>query len=45
MGPFGEEVRKDNGDKLIEVCEQNSLKILNGYFKPISTHGTRIHEN
>ena len=33
MGPFGEEVINDNGDKLIEICEQNSLKILNGYFK------------
>jgi len=31
--PFGEEVINDNGDKLIDVCEQNSLKILNGYFK------------
>jgi hypothetical protein len=33
VGPFGEEVLKDNGDKLIDICEQNSLKILNGYFK------------
>ena len=32
MRPFGE-VINDNGDKLIDVCEQNSLKILNGYFK------------
>ena len=33
VGSFGEEVINDNGDKLIDICEQNSLKILNGYFK------------
>jgi hypothetical protein len=33
VGPFGEEIIKDIGDKLIDVCEENSLKILNGYFK------------
>jgi hypothetical protein len=33
VGPFGEEVINDNGDKSIDVCEQNSLKILNVYFK------------
>jgi len=27
VGPFGEEVLNDNGDKLIDICEQNSLKI------------------
>jgi hypothetical protein len=32
VGPFGE-VINDNIDKLTKVCEQNSLKILNGYFK------------
>ena len=33
VGPFGEEIINDNGDRLIDICEQNSLKILNGYFK------------
>jgi hypothetical protein len=33
VGPFGEVVINHNGDKLIDICEQNSLKILNGYFK------------
>ena len=48
MVPFGEEVINDNGDKLIDICEQNSLKIrmvvLNtkGY---ISTHGTKIQRS
>ena len=33
MGPYGEEAINDNGDRLIDICEQNSLKILNGYFQ------------
>ena len=33
MDSFEEEVMNDNGDKLIDVCEQNSLKILIRYFK------------
>jgi hypothetical protein len=33
VGPFREELINENGDKLIDICEQNSLKILNGYFK------------
>ena len=37
MGPFGEEVINDNVDKLIDISEQNSLKILNGYFKQKDT--------
>jgi len=40
VGPFGEEVINDSGDKLIDVCEKNSLKILNGYFKQ-----KRIHQH
>ena len=48
MGPFGEKVINDNGDELIVICEQNSLKILNGYFKNkgyISTHDTKIQRS
>jgi hypothetical protein len=49
VGTFGEEVINDNGDKLIDICEQNFLKVLNGYFqhkkKYIITHGTKIHSS
>jgi hypothetical protein len=38
VGPFGEDVINDNGDKLIDVSEQNSLKMLNGYFKHKKIH-------
>ena len=38
MGPFGEEVISDNGDKLTDICEQNFLKILNAYFQHKRTH-------
>ena len=38
LGPFGEEMINDNGDKLIYIYEQNSLKILKGYFKHKRTH-------
>ena len=38
MGSFGEGLINDNGDKLIDICEQNSLKILNGYFKHKRIH-------
>ena len=45
MGPFGEEVINDNGDKLIDVREQNSLKILNGYFKHKKIHQYTWHQD
>jgi hypothetical protein len=38
VGPFGEEVINDNGDKLIDACEQNFLKFLNGYFQHRKMH-------
>jgi hypothetical protein len=38
LGPFGEEVINNNGDKLIDVCEQNSLRMLNRYFKHNRIH-------
>jgi hypothetical protein len=34
VGPFGEEVISDNGDKLIDICEHNTKRY-------ISTHGTK----
>jgi len=45
VGPFGEEVINDNGDKLIDTCEQNSLKILNGYFKHKRIHQYTWHQD
>jgi len=48
VGPFGEETINGNGDKLIDMCEQNSLKIMNGYLNTkeyISTHGTKLHRS
>ena len=38
VDPFGEEVINENGDKLIDMCEQNSLKILKAYFKHKRIH-------
>jgi hemerythrin superfamily protein len=45
VGPFQEEVINDNGDKLIDVCEQNSLRILNRYFKQKRTHQYTWHQD
>jgi len=45
VGPFGEEVINDNGDKLIDICEQNSLKILNRYFKHKRIHRYTRHQD
>ena len=45
LGPFGEEVINDNGDKLIDICEQNSLKILNGCFKHKRIHQYTWHQD
>jgi hypothetical protein len=42
-GPFGEVVINDNGDKLRDVCEQNSLKSLNGCFKHKRIHQYTVH--
>jgi len=45
VGPFWEEVINDSGDRLIDVCEQNSLKILNGYFKHKKIHQYTWHQD
>jgi len=45
VGPFGEEIINDNGDKLIDICEQNSLEILNGYFKHKRIHQYTWHQD
>jgi len=45
VGPFGEEVINDNGDKLIDICEQNSLENLNGYFNHKMIHQYTWHQD
>jgi len=45
VGPIGEEVINDNGDKLIDIYEKNSLKILKGYFKHIIVHHYTWHQD
>ena len=38
VGPFGENVVNDNGERLIELCQHQSLKILNDFFKHKDIH-------
>ena len=38
IGPYGENTTNENGNRLIEMCRQNSLRILNGYFKHKEIH-------
>jgi len=34
VGNFGEDMVKDGGERLIELCTKTSLKIWNGFLKP-----------
>ena len=45
MGPYGEEAINDNGDRLIDICEQNSLKFLNWYFQHKKIHQYTWHQD
>jgi len=45
VGPIGEEVINNNGDKLLDICEHNSLKSLNGYFKHKRIHQYTWHQD
>jgi len=45
VGSLGEDVINDNGDKLIDICEQNSWKILNAYFKHKRIHQYTWHQD
>ena len=38
VGQYGEDVTNDNGLRLIETCEECSLKIMNGFFPHKSIH-------
>jgi hypothetical protein len=45
VGPYGEEAINDNGDRLIDICKQKSLKILNGYFQHKRMHRYTWHQD
>jgi hypothetical protein len=38
VGNFGRNVLRDNGERLIEICQTHSIKILNGYFQHRDIH-------
>nr|XP_018901479.1 PREDICTED: craniofacial development protein 2-like [Bemisia tabaci] len=38
VGPFGEDAVNDNGDRLIDICSQMEMKILNGFFQHKDIH-------
>lgn len=38
VGKFGEEVVNENGERLIELCQQYELKIWNGFFEHKEIH-------
>jgi hypothetical protein len=42
IGHFGEKESNDNGAILIDLCQQNNLKITNGFF--INLHGHKKPE-
>ena len=38
VGNFGEDTVNNNGERLIELCTQTSLKIWNGFFNHKNIH-------
>ena len=38
VGPFGEDAVNDNGDRLISICSQTEMRILNGFFQHKDIH-------
>nr|XP_018896775.1 PREDICTED: uncharacterized protein LOC109030332 [Bemisia tabaci] len=38
VGPYGEEVVNDSGIRIIDSCDQNDLKILNGFYQRRDIH-------
>lgn len=38
IGQYGEETINDNGNRLIALCEQNDMKITNGFFQHRDIH-------
>lgn len=44
-GQHGEDTVNDNGIRLINLCDQNKLKILNGFYQHGNIHNyTRTHK-
>lgn len=38
VGPYGEQTLNNNGSRLVEICQQNLLKILNGFYQHKAIH-------
>ncbi|XP_030752879.1 craniofacial development protein 2-like [Sitophilus oryzae] len=38
VGQFGEAILNDNGNRLINICDQNNLRILNDFFQHHDIH-------
>lgn len=38
IGQFGEEILNDNGMRLINLCDQNNLRVVNGFFEHREIH-------
>lgn len=38
IGKYGEDRRNNNGERLIALCEQNNLKIMNGFYQHKEIH-------
>ena len=45
IGPFGEDVMNDNGERLFAFCEQYGLKILNGFYQHKDIHKFTRHQD
>ena len=45
VGRYGEINLNDNGIKLVEICEQHKLKILNGFFNHKDIHKYTWHQD
>ncbi|XP_030767213.1 craniofacial development protein 2-like [Sitophilus oryzae] len=38
VGPYGEDTKNDNGNRLIALCVQNDFKIMNGFYQHRDIH-------
>src|SRR5215469_17980478 len=38
LGPFGEPDKNAEGERLLDMCVRNNLKIMNGFFKHRESH-------
>ncbi|XP_072384366.1 uncharacterized protein [Diabrotica undecimpunctata] len=38
LGPYGEEIKNDNGERIIDICRENNLIIMNTFFKHKDVH-------